>query len=56
MKFDSRNLLIGISLAFIFLYIYAFISDIVYPSYLGVNTLSSLLVFKKNQAGNKIEK
>ena len=47
MKFDSRNLLIGISLAFIFFYIYAFISDIVYPSYLGVNTLSSLLVFKK---------
>jgi ABC-type dipeptide/oligopeptide/nickel transport system permease subunit len=47
MRFKMRNLIIWISLAFILLYIIAFILDAIYPSYLGVRTLSTLLVFKK---------
>ena len=47
MRYNPRNLIMGISLAFILLYILAFISDALYPSYLGVRTLSTLLAFKK---------
>ncbi|WMT51435.1 MAG: hypothetical protein RE471_00800 [Ferroplasma sp.] len=47
MKYNPRNLIMGISVAFILFYILAFILDSFYPSYLGVRSLSNLLVFKK---------
>jgi ABC-type dipeptide/oligopeptide/nickel transport system permease subunit len=46
MKINSRDIFIIISSAFVALYILAFILDIVYPQYLGVDKLTSLLAFR----------
>lgn len=50
MKFNSRDIYIGISIFFIALYMIAFILDIVHPQYINVKSLSTLLVFKKTSS------
>jgi peptide/nickel transport system permease protein len=47
MKINSRCIFIGISSVVIALYLLAFALDLVYPQYIGVHSLSSLLVFRR---------
>jgi len=47
MKISSKQIFIAISSIVIFLYLLIFVLDIVYPEYLGVHNISTLLAFKK---------
>ena len=46
MRINLRQALIFISSLVIFLYLLAFILDIIYPEYLGAHNLSTLLAFR----------
>lgn len=47
MRISSKQIFIAISSIVIFLYLLIFVLDIIYPEYLGVHNISTLLAFKE---------